>query len=98
MKAFHQGPFFQGQRACGLPIDCLLHHRNSAFNPRLSGRRNAAGPAAARGGITDALEHSHFILAAAGLSQRWRPINKMLIPIEGVPMIRRFCYAYLGVL
>jgi len=43
------------------------------------------------------MHRSTAIILAAGLSQRMGPINKLLIPIEGVPMIRRSVTAYLGV-
>lgn len=43
------------------------------------------------------MHRSAAIILAAGLSQRMGTINKLLIPIDGVPMIRRSVAAYLGV-
>ncbi|WP_306259046.1 nucleotidyltransferase family protein [Pararhizobium sp. IMCC21322] len=43
------------------------------------------------------MHKSAAIILAAGLSQRMGPINKLLIPIEGVPMVRRSVAAYLDV-
>ena len=43
------------------------------------------------------MHRSAAIILAAGLSQRMGTTNKLLIPIEGVPMIRRSVTAYLGV-
>lgn len=43
------------------------------------------------------MSRSTAIILAAGLSRRMGDINKLLIPIEGVPMIRRSVEAYLHV-
>lgn len=43
------------------------------------------------------MHRSSAIILAAGLSRRMGEINKLLIPIEGIPMIRRSVTAYLGV-
>lgn len=43
------------------------------------------------------MHRSAAIILAAGLSQRMGTTNKLLIPIEGIPMIRRSVTAYLGV-
>ncbi|MCR9238260.1 MAG: nucleotidyltransferase family protein [Alphaproteobacteria bacterium] len=43
------------------------------------------------------MHRSAAIILAAGLSQRMGTTNKLLIPIEGIPMIRRSVTAYIGV-
>lgn len=43
------------------------------------------------------MHRSAAIILAAGLSRRMGAINKLLIPIEGIPMIRRVVEIYLGI-